>query len=199
MPLAEAALLPAGCERGSGDGLLDGVGPQHRLVLERHYLEGRSVAELAACFGRPPGTIKRWLHEGRAMAKESAARTAKPVALIFGAHLSKAELADVRGAVRDAGLTARDLPPLPEGGEVAERSRAELLVLGRRADGPCESFEFLAARGTLGLREVPVVMLGPGADEAVFTAWYADVACYLTRPASRSELATFIKRVRGLP
>ena len=199
VPLREAALVAADPGGGTAGQVLAGVAPRQRLVLERFYLEGRSIAELAERLGRPPGTIKRWLHEGRAMAKQSAAKAEKPVALVFGRHLSKAELAAVRGAVRDAGLVPRDLPPLPQGIEVVKRAGAELLVLGRRAEGPCESFEFLAARGTLGLREVPVLMLGPGEDEAVFTAWAAEVACYLSRPAARGEVATFIRRLMTQP
>ncbi len=193
-----SSMAAAGGEVGSKQSaqLLAGVGPRHRRVLEQFYLEGLSIAELAQRFGAPQGTIKRWLHEGRVMARRSAEPMAKPVALIFGKHLTERELAAVREAVRDAGLEPRDLPAMPGAAQVVKSTPPELVILGRQGRGPCESFELLAARGTLGLREVPVIMLGPGDEDAVYSAWCAEVSCYLSRPAAREQIATFIRRLR---
>jgi RNA polymerase sigma factor (sigma-70 family) len=42
-----------------------GLSPALQVVLERHYLEGRPVAEVAARLGLPEGTVKRRLHDAR--------------------------------------------------------------------------------------------------------------------------------------
>ncbi len=40
------------------------LSPEHRVVLEQIYLEGRSVAEAADVLGIPPGTVKSRSHYG---------------------------------------------------------------------------------------------------------------------------------------
>jgi RNA polymerase sigma-70 factor (ECF subfamily) len=41
---------------------LDELSPEHRVVLEQVYLQGRSVAEAAEVIGIPPGTVKSRCH-----------------------------------------------------------------------------------------------------------------------------------------
>lgn len=41
----------------------------YRTAIHLHYYEGLSVAEIAALSGRAEGTVKSWLHRGRAMLK----------------------------------------------------------------------------------------------------------------------------------
>lgn len=42
-----------------------GLSPRLAAVIERHYLEGLPVAEIAARLGLPEGTVKRRLHDAR--------------------------------------------------------------------------------------------------------------------------------------
>ena len=44
-----------------------GLPPRHRSVVARYYLEERSVADIALDLGLPAGTVKRGLHDGRAL------------------------------------------------------------------------------------------------------------------------------------
>jgi RNA polymerase sigma factor (sigma-70 family) len=46
-------------------------------VTRRFYLDGRAITDLAAELGRPPGTIKRWLHESREAMRMSLRETTK--------------------------------------------------------------------------------------------------------------------------
>lgn len=41
----------------------------YRTAIHLHYYEGLSVAEIAALTGKAEGTVKSWLHRGRAMLK----------------------------------------------------------------------------------------------------------------------------------
>ncbi len=50
-----------------------GLGAAHRRVIERHYLEGRKLEEIAAQLGLPLGTVKRRLHEARQKLRRSLA------------------------------------------------------------------------------------------------------------------------------
>jgi RNA polymerase sigma factor (sigma-70 family) len=51
-------------------GALASVPEKQRSVLVLHYMSGHSLAELAAFFDRPPGTIKKRLHDGRKRLRE---------------------------------------------------------------------------------------------------------------------------------
>lgn len=44
---------------------LAGLPDRQRALVERYYVEGRSVGEIAATLGLPEGTVKRHLHEAR--------------------------------------------------------------------------------------------------------------------------------------
>lgn len=50
-----------------------GLGAAHQGVIERHYLEGRKLEEIAAQLGLPLGTVKRRLHEARQQLRQSLA------------------------------------------------------------------------------------------------------------------------------
>lgn len=49
--------------------VLDELPPNHRAVLVLHYLEDLSIAEIAAIFGCPAGTVKSRLHHARKLLK----------------------------------------------------------------------------------------------------------------------------------
>lgn len=61
-PLDEAA---AGEARAGVREALAGLPERQRALVERYYVEGRSVGEIAATLGLPEGTVKRHLHEAR--------------------------------------------------------------------------------------------------------------------------------------
>jgi len=46
-------------------GAVSKLSPAMRTVIERHYVQGEKVADIARATGLPPGTVKRRLHEAR--------------------------------------------------------------------------------------------------------------------------------------
>jgi RNA polymerase sigma factor (sigma-70 family) len=46
------------------------VATRQRQVMDLYYLNGMPVRDVAAAVGAPEGTVKRWLHEGRARVRE---------------------------------------------------------------------------------------------------------------------------------
>lgn len=154
-------------------------------------LLGHGIATIAASEGRPEGTIKRWLHEGREALRMSLAETAgeTPVARIYGSNW----LDDARENIVKAVATAGYSPVLSELGEEPLPHGAALFVLGEQA-GCRTGLEFtLAIRGTRETAATPVLLFGPPRYTAMLAAWQAGADAYLTNPSSDEVVDLLVK------
>lgn len=184
-------------------GLLATLEARRRHVVAGYYLGGLSVAELSVRAGRPEGTIKRWLSEGRAalraaMEEEIAMQKIdeRPVLVVGGEDFGDDERAGIERAAARAGLIVRFGGAAREALSLVEELHPPVVLLGRRLGGPCDTIAVLLwltqiapASGGCAPR---VVVLGPAGDFEVFVAWKAGADCYLTRPADEEELARFL-------
>lgn len=200
-----AASDPSPVDRLWVEGLLAALPDRHRTVLRGLYLDGRTVAELAGTLGRPVGTVKRWLSEGRHELGTRMREEMEPMAeqatearaiVVAGDDLTEAERAGIDWAVAESGLTTVHVYDQRGALAAVEEHRPPILVLGAHTDGPCDALAVVVRlnHATTPHRP-PVIYLGPGDDWSVFSAWAAGVECYLTRPVDRAELARFLRLI----
>lgn len=69
VPLEEDLLAPMGEEEREVYTAVLALPQIYRTAIHLHYYEGLTVAEIAALTGRREGTVKSWLHRGRALLK----------------------------------------------------------------------------------------------------------------------------------
>jgi len=177
------------------EGALETVAPRVRRVLREFYLVGHTVAVISEREGRPEGTIKRWLHEGREALRMALTETPEgaPLACIYASGWMDDTRRHVENALREAGYRA-EWGALNE--DAALSPEAALFVLGEQA-GPRSGLELLlAVRHAEATANTAVVLFGPGRESAVLAAWQAGADCYLTDPSS-PEVPHFLRQLRA--
>lgn len=166
-------------------------------AMRSFYLGGHSIAAIGATEGRPVGTIKRWLHEGREALRVSSqyAPTDGPRACILGSNW----LDDARRHVIDA-VTKAGYSPLAC--ELAEDAPvpgdAAVYILGEQAGCRTGLELLLAIRGTEATASTPVLLFGPARQTAILAAWQAGADAYLTDPSS-ADLVGILRKLATLP
>jgi RNA polymerase sigma factor (sigma-70 family) len=187
----------------------------HTVTL--YYRDGLSVRDIAERLRRPEGTIKYWLHRGRAhlqvtLEGYTPMKTPPiPIATIISSELPSALLASMTDALKAAGWSAVRHSSVPSPLARDEQGRIQLsetftgcqcvvldeMVMGRSA------FEWLLLfRTTEAGREIPVLFLmGSDRPEAqikdtVLAAYLAGFDMCLTRPFDIAEFQHFASRLR---
>jgi len=180
-------------------------------ALRLYYVEGLGVGDVAAHLGKPVGTVKRWLHEGRRQLRRAMIAMTGPEAagvVVVGSDLQESELQTIATAAEELGLTVRHFTDPWEGwkwlrdaAEDAER-RPRLVVLARSLGGADETFTLLALLGPTScspsrLVDTPFLVLGPSEDPIIHAAWSAGAAAYLTRPPNPEDFARIMAHLAG--
>ena len=164
-----------------------------RESLRSFYLGGRSIKETAVALGRPEGTIKRWLHEGRESMRMKLGAHAKgrTLARIYASDWEESVSSIVFGAVSEAGFTP-SISSVPRSGVLP--NDAGLFVFGERVGCRSGLELLLAVRASEGIANTPVVLFGSARKTAILAAWQAQADIYLTDPAC-PELAGLLIRL----
>ena len=151
-------------------------------AMRRFYFDGDSIGDIARATGRPGGTVKRWLHEGREALRMmlTEGETAVPLARIYGSHWGEGHLKAIIAAAEAAGLRA-EVSDLADDGSMA--TDAALMVFGDRA-GERTGLELLLCARAVGVVEMPVLLFGAPRRTAVLAAWQAGADAYLADPSS---------------
>jgi len=179
-------------------------------ALRLYYVEGLGVDDVAAHLGKPVGTVKRWLHEGRRQLRRAMIAMSGPEAadVVMIGDLQEAELEIIGSAARELGLTVRHFTDpwegwkwLREAGEEPER-RPRLVVFARSLAEPDETFALLALLGPTSLSptrlvDVPFLILGPSDEPIMYAAWSAGAAAYLSRPPNPEDFAKIMAHLVG--
>jgi len=176
------------------EGQVGRLAEPHGRTVRSFYFGGRSVASIAQDEGRPVGTIKRWLHEGREALRMSLTEVNPdaPLARVYASSW----LDDAKRNVTQAAIEAGYRPELCELGEEEDLpTDAALYIFGQQVGSRPGLELLLYLRGKEAIAERPVVLFGPGRDSAVYAAWKAGADTYLTDPSS-PEVAHFLRKLR---
>ncbi|HET6386148.1 MAG TPA: sigma-70 family RNA polymerase sigma factor [Armatimonadota bacterium] len=191
-------------------------------ALHLFYLEDASIAEIAVITGRPEGTVKYWLHEGRQrLSKEmedyrpmtTPTAAANSPAFLIHTDLNPGTMSEIQTALRKAGYTPRIITAAEADllDHDLRRGQLKLLVRWTRSSrlllldehvGSRSAFEILLNMSAI--RELtpsgPRVCLlatNPGASTA-FACWQQGVDL-LVNKASRGEMASLAELFRRGP
>ena len=194
----------------------------HARALSLHYLDNLPVSDIAARLSRPEGTVKYWLHRGRAaLAHElkgynpmKPAETPLPAltAAIIATDLAPELLAQMQTSLARAGwsdvqtrIDFADLGKRPlEGSENQEPHplwKNKLLVLDEWINGR-SVFEYIPLlRGRKNTKDTAlfVLMNGGRSEEetniTVCAAYVSGVDMLLTKPFDIAEFENFARRI----
>jgi RNA polymerase sigma-70 factor (ECF subfamily) len=163
-----------------------------RKALAGHYRADHSVAALARELGRPAGTIKRWLHEGRRRMRDMIEHEEPQVVYYCAEGDSPTDFAAVAEALANEGFEARRLEmATPEEAPLD----AALLLLGEQVSAEVSGLELLLAlQGTPATAHLPVCLLGSARPTALLAAWKAGAAAYFTSPRD-PQLAPLLRQL----
>lgn len=177
----------------TAEGLLQRLQGPGRAAAREFYLGRAGVADLARQLGRPPGTIKRWLHDSREEMRMSAVPSDKPKAYAYGSSWGTGVKAAVRSALLAAGY-APEFRPLGE--QQAPARDGALYVLAENQTGRSGLELLLTLRADHERPDVPVVLLGSPRQSAIVAAWKAGADVYLTK-VDEEELAAMLRQLRA--
>jgi RNA polymerase sigma factor (sigma-70 family) len=190
-------------------------------ALALFYLANLSIREIARRTGRPEGTIKSWLHQGRrrlAQVMEGYAPMTPTewTAAIVSTNLEPTVLTALSDALRAAGFRRvnlfhdyQDVATLKETGEGETKEfhlpdplkGTHLLVLDEWIGGRSAFELYPILRAAVEKREMAACILLDPTDVAanrisVFSAWVSGFDLCLNKPVQPEEFAHFAKRIR---
>jgi RNA polymerase sigma-70 factor (ECF subfamily) len=188
-------------------------------ALSLAYLAGLPVHEIAARVGRPEGTIKRWLHQGRqhlvphmegyAPMTPTAAAPIPAAAAILSTEMDPAVLQSLVDAMKAAGwddvaTVGTDLVvEFRDNGDTQELHLASplqgrrFIVLDDWISGRSAFELHLLLKATPEAKEIKFGLLsGSAKDSTVRAAWLAGIDLFLIKPIDPAEFQEFSRRVR---
>jgi RNA polymerase sigma-70 factor (ECF subfamily) len=173
---------------------------QEAAAIRAFHLNGDSIHEIALQSGRPQGTVKSWLYQGRRRLaremEEYAPMKRRWNAAIVSDTLGSTEVADMTAALTAAGWSAVDLveapawPAAPEshsGGarfHLPDTLRDHRYILLDEWIGGRSAFELLTLfNATVERKEVAIGLLVATAPESLaYAAWLSGVDALFTKP-----------------
>lgn len=185
-----------------------------------YYLDGLGVTEIARILERPEGTIKFWLHRGRAHLRvnlkgyEPMDTNHEPL-VIVGSDLPTTLIGQMTDTCRNAGWDTVRHSIAPSPLRRTAEGRVELappfadcrcVVLDETVSGGISAFEWiLLFRTKTHGKSVPVMLLldanrpSGNSDDRPLAAYLAGFDMCLYRPFDLREFQSFVARLRTLP
>lgn len=179
--------------------ILDSLPTRHERVLRDFYLRGLTAREIGDELGRPLGTIKRWLGEGRELARRQVmAMTAEPGVVFVVGELSHGLREQIKEAASKLEWEPRFIAEFRAGWEAMREARPEMAILAMPEEGDAGGLGLLGIMKHApehNLQDVPVILIGPSDEFVTYAAWATGADCYLTPPVNPEELAEFMRRL----
>jgi RNA polymerase sigma-70 factor (ECF subfamily) len=184
-------------------------------ALALFYLSRLPIDEIARRVGRPEGTIKRWLHQGRRrlaaeMEGYAPMTPSTPAAVrsaaILSTDLEPAVLQGLIDAMKAVGwdevtvLGAVPVVELPVGSEeirLSEPLRGKRFLVLDDSVGGHSAFELhILLKACAAATEITFGLLSSsGAESTVRAAWLAGFDLFLTKPVDPAEFGRFSQRI----
>lgn len=185
-------------------------------ALTLFYLAGVSIREIARRTGRPEGTVKSWLHQGRRRLaqemKEYAPMKCDWTAAIISTGLEPAVLTALSAALRAAGwsqvntvsdyLSAAKVIEIGSGEQREHHlpealAGARLIILDEWIEGR-SAFELLPILNAVAERKTLAVglLVEVVGETTAFSAWAAGVDLFLDKPVDPAAFKHFAERIR---